>query len=91
MASRQMAFQLGALEYLEALKLFVALGEKRVDVKAYLSAIADEKRRERLSAALQIATETHAKGKDPLKVRKVICWRNTEGKPGTLEAQLATA
>jgi len=89
MASRQMAFQLTEYEYREALKLFVTLREKEVDVKAYLGAVADEKKRNLLSAALQIAVRCHTGGVDPLRVRKVVCWRDAQGKPGLVEAELS--
>lgn len=89
MPSRQMAFQLTEFEYREALKLFVSLREARVDIKGYLSAVADEKKRNRLSAALLIAVKCHTDGTDPLRVRKVVCWRNERGQPGVVEAHLS--
>lgn len=91
MPSRQMAFQLTEFEYREALKLFVTLRSKGVDVKDYLGAVTDEKKRNRLSAALQIAVDCHTKKIDPLLVRKIVCWRNEQGKPGVVEAQLSKA
>lgn len=91
MASRQMAFQLTEFEYREALKLFVTLLGKGVDVKDYLAAVTDEKRRNRLSAALQIAVKCHTAGKDPLLVRKIVCWRDPAGKPGLVEAEFSKA
>lgn len=89
MASRQMAFQLTEFEYREALKLFIALRGSRVDVQAYLAQVTDEKRRNRLSAALQIAVQCHTDGTDPLRVRKIVCWRDPQGKPGPVEATLS--
>jgi hypothetical protein len=89
MASRQMAFQMTEFEYREALKMFIELREKGVDVKDYLARVTDEKRRYRLSAALQMAVKCHAEGKDPLLVRKIVCWRDAQGKPGLVEAHLS--
>lgn len=84
MASRQMAFQLSALEYREALKLFFTLGDAP-NIKAYLAAVPDEKRRNRLSAALQVATACSQAGTDHMRVRKIVCWRDDEGKPGVVK------
>jgi hypothetical protein len=84
-----MAFQLSAFEYREAMKLFVLLDSRGVAAKDYLSAMTDEKRRERLSAALQIAVKCHKDGTDPLRVQKIVCWRDEHGKPGVMEAQLS--
>lgn len=89
MASRQMAFQLSEFEYQEALKLFIALSDKKVSVKDYLSAVTDEKKRNRLSAALQMAVKCNNEGIDPMRVRKIVCWRDESGKPGIVEAQLS--
>jgi hypothetical protein len=85
-----MAFQLTEYEYREALKLFIALDHQRVAVKDYLQAVTDEKRRNRLSAALQIAVKCHNEGTDPTRVRKIVCWRDDNGKPGVVEAQLSS-
>jgi len=90
MASRQMEFQICAFEYQEALKLFIGLKDVGVEPRDYLAAIADQKRRDRLTAALQIAVKCHRDGEDPLRVRKIVCWRDENGKPGPIEAQLAT-
>lgn len=86
-----MAFQLTEFEYREALKLFVALQARGVNVKDYLTVMTDERKRERLSGALQMAVKCHAEGIDPLRVCKVVCWRDGQGKPGTVEAQLSKA
>lgn len=89
MAGRRMAFQLSEFEYREALKLFIALANKKVSVKDHLAAMTDEKQRDRLSAALLIAVKCNNEGTDPLRVRKIVCWRNDQGKPGMVEAQIS--
>jgi len=86
-----MAFQLTEYEYREAMKLFVTLQSRGVQVKDYLSVMTDERKRERLSGALQMAVKCHKEGIDPLRVIKVVCWRDAQGKPGMVEAQLSKA
>jgi len=86
--SRQMAFQISALEYREALNLFAQLGDATV-IKGYLDAVRDEAKRARLSGALQIGIKCSKDGTDPRRVRRIICWRGPDGKPGVLEAEIS--
>ena len=89
MAGKQMAFQMSEYDYREALKLFVTLREAQVEVSDYIAAVTDEKKRQRLQAALLIAVKCDKEGTDPLRVRKIVCWRNAEGKPGAIEVEIA--
>ncbi len=84
MASRQMAFQVGPLEIEEFTKLFVRLREAKVTPIDYLGQVTDQKRRQKMNAFIQAIVLIHQKGKDPLTLRKILCWKNQEGLPGEL-------
>lgn len=86
MASRQMAFQVSGYEYMEFLKVMVRLGD--VDtLKAWIAQIKDEQRQRRMQACVLIAAKSNQMGHDPLQVKKIVCWRDDDGKPGKVEAE----
>jgi len=79
-----MAFQVSAYEIEEFLNLFVKLREAKVNVVDYLGQVADEKKYVKMNATLQAIVALHKNGKDPLNLRRILCWKNPEGKPGEL-------
>jgi hypothetical protein len=89
MPNRQMAVQLNEYAYHQALMLFATLRNKGVDAKSYLNQIRDEKKQLRLSVALQVAVKCHMEGTDPLRVRKIVVWRDAEGKPGAIDVEIS--
>lgn len=86
MPSRQMAFQVSGYDYLEFLKTMVRLGGAP-SVKAWISQISDERRRRRMQACLLAAVECNQKGRDPMSVKKIVCWRNDAGNPDQMEIE----
>jgi len=90
MPSRQMAFQMTEFQYLEHLKQLASIYDLRdpaLKIEDWLErAEPDEKKRDRLKAVLLISVRCHKNGIDPMRVKKLVCWRDAEGKPSDLEA-----
>jgi len=90
MPSRQMAFQLNEAEF-QALLLRIAetypmKGGKTIG--EWIDSIdQDPKVTEKLQAVLTISVRCEKDGRDPLNIRKLICWRDENGKPSKLEAE----
>lgn len=89
---RQMAFQMSELEYRDCLARLV----RAYDTKDPSQTIGDWvdstepdlRKRDRLKAALVISMRCNGSGVDPLKVKKLVCWKNEQGLPGDIEAEL---
>lgn len=90
--SRQMAFQFTNLQLSEGLEKLDSLPRSENPQEPYGKKLErhfpDEKERERMLAVVQIAALCQAKGLSLDDVKKVICWRNEEGKPHQMEIQL---
>lgn len=92
MPSRQMAFQMGELEYKECLRAIVSrydLRDPKVALGDWIDSFEpDPKKRGRLRAAILIAVACQKEGVDPMAVRKLVCWRDEKGEPGRIEAEV---
>lgn len=90
--SRQMAFQLTEFEYKKTLGRIVAAYDDRSakdTIDDWVTRMEpDEKKRDRIKAVLVISVRCHSAGVDPLAVRKLICWRDDQGKPAAIEAEV---
>lgn len=90
MSSRQMAFQMNEAEF-QALLIRIAetyhtKGERTIG--EWIDSIDPDPRvRERLQAVLTISVRCQKDGRDPLNIRKLICWRDENGQPSKLEAE----
>lgn len=95
MPSRQMAFQINELEIHELLRRIAdTYVNKRPDqtIGDWIDSIdQDPKIRMKLQAVLTIAIKCGKEGRDPLMIRKLICWRGDDGKPDKLEAEWKSA
>lgn len=95
MPSRQMAFQISELEYKNLLRRLVAAHSEKIlgmSPGDWIDKIeVDPKGRQRLRAALLISTRLHTEGVDPLRVKKIVCWRDDKGAPGEVQAELHVA
>jgi hypothetical protein len=91
MASRQMAFQITELEIhtlLGRIARTYDLRDKDKTIGDWIDSIdPDPKVREKLQAVLVISIRCQKEGRDPLEIRKLICWRDPLGKPSQLEAE----
>lgn len=90
MPSRQMAFQMTEYEYVQTLARIVSAYEEK-DGKTTIGEWVDgfepdPKRRDRVKAVLVIATRCNQQNIDPMRVKKLICWRNDKGEPSLIEA-----
>ena len=88
--SRQMAFQLSEYEIRQTWGRLLVMYEEK-DAKSTIGEWVDafepdEKKRDRLKAVLVMSTRCHEQGIDPLAIRKIVCWRSDDGKPGMVEA-----
>jgi len=83
-----MAFQMTAFEIAEHLNLLVTISGKGVKVQDYIQAVPDERKRTRISAVLQAAVDCHKRGVDPLKLTKIVCWRDEAGKPSQMQLEM---
>lgn len=92
MPSRQMAFQISELEYKDLLRRLVSAHSHKIlgmSPGDWIDTIEhDAKGRQRLKAALLISTRLHMEGVDPMKVKKIVCWRDDKGEPGEVQAEL---
>jgi hypothetical protein len=85
-----MAFQLSESEF-QALLLRIAetystKGGKTI-VEWIDSIDPDPKVREKLQAVLTISIRCEKENRDPMNIRKLICWRDPDGKSSKLEAE----
>lgn len=90
MPSRQMAFQLNGAEF-QALLIRIAetySGKGEKTIGEWIDSIdQDPKVREKLQAVLTMSVRCGKEGRDPMSVRKLICWRDEKGQPSKLEAE----
>jgi len=95
MPSRQMAFQITELEIHALLKRIAEtydFRDKEKTIGEWIDSIdPDPKVRKKLEAVLVISVKCQKEGKDPMMIRKLICWRNADGKPDQIEAQWKAA
>jgi len=91
MPSRQMAFQITELEIHALLRRIAEtydLRDKEKTIGEWIDSIdQDPKIRKKLEAVLVISIKCQKEGKDPMMIRKLICWRDEKGNPGQLEAE----
>lgn len=94
MPSRQMAFQISELEIHDLLTRF-AKGHEALKGKSAVQVIdeieQDPKVREKFRAVLVMSIRCEKEGKSCWNIRKIICWRGPDGKPGQLEAEWKNA
>jgi hypothetical protein len=92
MPSKQMAFQMSEYEYVQTLAHIVTMYEQK-DAKStiveWVEALEpDPKKRDRIKAVLVISTRCTQQKIDPMRVKKLICWRNEKGEPSLIEAEV---
>ena len=91
MPSRQMAFQITELEIHALLRRIAEtypVRDKEKTIGDWIDSIdSDPKVREKLQAVLVISMKCQKEKRDPLQIRKLICWRDQTGKPSQLEAE----
>lgn len=85
-----MAFQLNEAEFrallIRIIETYSVKGEKTIG--EWIDSIdPDPKVREKLQAVLTISVRCEKEKRDPSNIRKLICWRDHEGKPSQLEAE----
>lgn len=85
-----MAFQLNEAEFqallIRIVETYGAKGNKTIG--EWIDSIdPDPKLREKLQAVLTISVRCEKDGRDPLNIRKLICWRDEQGQPSKLEAE----
>lgn len=94
MASRQMAFQLNEAE-IHALLVRMAdtYGTRSGrTIGEWIDSIdPDPVTRQKLQAVLTISIRCEKEGRDPLNIRKLICWRDEKGEPSKIEAEWKAA
>lgn len=85
-----MAFQLNEAEFrallIRIVEAYGIKGEKTIG--EWMDSIdPDPKVREKLQAVLTISVRCEKEKRDPLSIRKLICWRDEAGNPSKLEAE----
>ena len=95
---RQMAYQLTAYAFLELHRRLVAwFGERLAtpsgyaSIKDWIDQAVDGPEGAKLRGVLVVSIECLKNGLDPREVRKLVCWKGNDGKPGLVQAQFSGA
>lgn len=89
--SRQMAFQMTASQWKETLERVEALGVGQLGKRPFSEfldeKVSDDAERQRMIAAVQVANMCVKSGRPATDIRKIICWRNDEGKAHEIQIE----